>query len=218
MIREFASDLPKLGSRPYIQGGTIFNGILDACDAEFGPGWLAESKIDSFKLEREAGANGRIIVSDEPIAVEANATFLAQANGRAIRGAFIDDGRPWRIEPYDEDSFYRVREIGAALSGRFVLPAGRPRADFIKGIVGANKRLHQEARTFSAPLSKIQFLYLKGLEGTCLGCVDAELDVEITNLTCKEADGEAWSINQIAIAGGDFHSRFRMCYRAAVTA
>lgn len=218
MIREFVSDLPKLGSRPYIQGGTIFNSILDACDAELGPGWLADSKIDSFKLEREAVANGRIIVSDEPITVEANATFLAQGNGRAIRGVFIDEGRPWRTEPYDEDSFYRVREIGAALSGRFVLPAGRSRADFIKGIVGANKRLHQEARHFSAPLSKIQFLYLKGLEGACLTYVDAELDVEISNLTSKEVDGEAWSINQIVIGGDGIHSRFRLCYRAVVTA
>ena len=40
MRLEITSDLPKLGARPYIQGGSIFNGILEACDQALGPGWL----------------------------------------------------------------------------------------------------------------------------------------------------------------------------------
>lgn len=219
MIREFPSDLPKLGSRPYVQGGTIFNGIVAGCDAAFGPEWLVGARIASFKLEREATANGRIVVADEALAgVDANATFLATAGDRQLRGAFIDEGKPGRTEPYDEDSFYRIVELGEELGGKFVLPGGRPRVDFIKGIVGANKRLHQVTRSFSSPLERIQFLYLKGLDGECLRRSGEEMQVDITNLSAKEVDGEAWSINHVDVAAGDFRSAFRICYRAVVTA
>ena len=37
---EVPSELPKLGQRPYVQGGTIFNGILEVCDQALGAGGL----------------------------------------------------------------------------------------------------------------------------------------------------------------------------------
>ena len=219
MIRETASDLPKLGERPYIQGGTIFNGVLAACDAAFGPGWLAAARIASFKLEREAVANGRIIVADEAITgVELHASFLAESGERRIRGGFVDEGGAFRREAYDEESFHRPLEMGADLEGTFALPGGRSREDFIKGVVGANKRLHQQTTRFSGPLAKVQFLYLKGLAGACLAAGDGDTHLRISNLSVKEAGAEVWTINQVAVERGDFRSDFRICYRARVAA
>jgi len=219
MIREFPSNLPKLGPREYVQGGTIFNGILDACDEVFGTDWLADARISSFKLEREAVANGRIVVADEAVSgVDPNATFVATAMGQQLRGYFIDEGLPFAREPYDEDSFNRPIEIGRNLCGTFLLPAGRPRADFMKGIVGANKKLHQQTDLFGSELTRIQFLYLRGLDAICLRQRSEDLHIAFVNLSIKEEDEQAWSINQVDVAGTSFRSSFRICYRAAKTA
>jgi hypothetical protein len=215
MIRESASDLPKLGERAYVQGGTIFNGIVAACDAAFGADWLAGARISSFKLEREAVANGRILVADEPIAgVDLNATFLAESAGRQIRGGFVDEGADFRREPYDEESFNRPLDIGTGLRGTFALPGGRPREDFIKGVVGANKLLHQQSTQFGAPLTRVQFLYLKGLAGACLVPTDADTTLRISNLSVKETTDEVWTINRVDVEREAFRSEFRICYRS----
>jgi len=219
MIRESASDLPKLGERAYVQGGTIFNGIVAACDAAFGADWLAGARIASFKLEREAVANGRILVGDEPIAgVDLNATFLAESAGLRIRGGFVDEGADFRREPYDEEAFNHPLEIGTDLRGVFALPGGRPREDFIKGVVGANKLLHQKATQFGAPLTKVQFLYLKGLAGECLAAAAPETTLRIVNLSVKESGDEVWTINRVDVERDGFRSDFRICYRARRTA
>ena len=215
MIREIPSDLPKLGERAYVQGGTIFNGIVAACDAAFGPQWLAGGQIASFKLEREAVANGRILVADEPLAgVELHATFLAETAIGKIRGGFVDDGRDSRREPYDEESFNRPLAIGTDLDGTFVLPGGRAREDFIKGVVGANKLVHLRTNRFATPLTKVQFLYLKGLDAACLAPATEDTTLRIANLTVTESDAEVWTINRVDVERAGFRSSFRLCYRA----
>lgn len=219
MIRETASGLPKLGERPYIQGGTIFNGILHACDAAFGPAWLEGARIVSFKLEREAVANGRIVVGDEALAgFDFNATFLAESGGRRIRGGFVDEGTAFDRVPYDEESFNRPVDVGSDLSGTFTLPGDRPREDFIKGVVGANKLLHQRATGFGAPLTKVQFLYLKDLTGVCLAPSTQDTILRIANLSVKEAGDEVWTINRVVVERADASAEFRLCYRARKTA
>lgn len=218
MQRELVSDLPKLGPREYVQGGTIFNGILAAGDATFGSDWLTGAHISSFKLEREATANGRIIVADGAIAgLAPNATFEATRPAGPVYGYFIDEGAPFRREPYDEESFNRPLRLGLDLGGEFELPPG-PRADFIKGIVGANKLLHQKTERFAVPLSKIQFLYLKGLDAACLQERAESLRVAIANLTAKETATEVWTINRVKVASSAFQAEFRLCYRAQKTA
>jgi len=215
MIHEIASDLPKLGTRAYVQGGTIFNGIVAACDTVFGPDWLAGARISSFKLEREAVANGRIVVADEPIVGGApNATFAATAGDLQIRGCFFDEGVAARREDYDEESFNRPLDVGTDMRGTFTLPGGRPRADFIKGVVGANKLLHQKTTLFATTLTQIQFLYLKGLAGACVLAAQGDLHLAIVNLSIKETAGEVWTINRIDVTRDDVHTEFRLCYRA----
>lgn len=218
MQREILSDLPKLGSREYVQGGTIFNGILAAADEAFGAAWLAGVRIGSFKLEREAVANGRIIVADAAVAgLEPNATFEASGPNGAVFGYFIDEALTFRREPYDEESFNRPIRLGTDLSGEFGLPAGS-RADFIKGVVGANKLLHQKTDRFAAPLTKVQFLYLKSLDALCLQARDEDWRLEISPLTAKETATEAWTIQRVRVVAPSFQSEFRLCYRAQKTA
>ena len=215
MRREIESDLPKLGKREYIQGGTIFNGIVAVCDELLGREWLAGARISSFKLEREATANGRLIVSDEPVRdVSANATFLAQLDRRVIHAVFVDEGRAFRREPYEEEKYNQPLRIDSDLSGEFLLPAGRPTADFIKGVVGANKLLHQQTDRFGGELQKIQFLYLKDLAGACVSTAGEEYRLSIANLTIKETPAEVWTINRVAVRGASHASEFRLCYRA----
>ena len=215
MIHEVSSDLPKLGEREYVQGGTIFNGIVAACDEAFGPQWLPAAEISSFKLEREARANGRILVGDEPLGdLDPHATFAARCDGRSVHGVFLDEGAAFRREPYDEESFYREIEAGDDLNGVFELAGAEPSRDFIKGIVGANKHLHQRTTLFGGSLQKVQFLYLKGLAGACIAQA-AEVDrVRITNLTVKEVDSEVWTISRVDVERSGATSSFRICYRA----
>lgn len=216
---EVPSDLPRLGQRPYVQGGTIFNAILEVCDAALGEGWLEGTLISSFKLEREAVANGRIIVSDTvEDGLDPNATFVARRPAGPLHGYFIDDGREAPRIPYDEGSYYRVLEVGTKLGGRFAFAGGRARADFMRGIVGANKLLHQKTDLFGCELAHIQFLYLKGLDAVCLRRVSEDYEVTIANATVQDRGSEVWSINRVEVRGGSFSSEFRICYRAQRTA
>jgi hypothetical protein len=214
MRAEFPSDLPKLGHRPYIQGGSIFNEILDVCDRCMGPGWLQDAVIKSFKLERESFGNGGFVVSDAAEDVAANASFVARNPRGGVYVHYFDEGRPTRQEPYDEESYYCLTRIGD-LEGEFVFPGGRPRADFMRGIVGANKLLHQKTTRFNAPLTHIQFLYLKGLEAACILRSAEEYRIGIANMTVQERESEVWTINHVAVRAASFSSEFRICYRAA---
>jgi hypothetical protein len=215
MRLEVPSELPKLGQRPYVQGGTIFNGILEVCDRALGDGWLVGTTIPSFKLEREAVANGRIVVADSADDnLDSNATFVARRPAGPLYGYFIDDGREARSIPYDESSYYRVLDVNPRLEGRFAFAGGRPRADFMRGIVGANKLVHQKTDRFGCELTQIQFLYLKGLDAVCLCRVNEDYEVAITNATVQDRGREVWSINRVHVRGGSFDSEFRICYRA----
>jgi hypothetical protein len=212
---EVPSNLPKLGQRPYVQGGTIFNGILEVCDQALGVGWLEGTVIPSFKLEREAVANGRIIVTDaSDESIDPNATLIARRSSGPLHGYFIDEGREVHSIPYDEGSYYRVLDITSKLEGRFAFAGGRPRADFMRGIVGANKLLHQKTDRFGCELAHIQFLYLKGLDAVCLCKVDEDYEVTITNATVQDRGSEVWSINRVGVRAASFNSEFRICYRA----
>jgi len=215
MQRELCIDLPKLGARAYLQGGTIFNGMLDACDQTLGADWLTPGIHMSFKLEREACSNGRFVVSDAPIAsLIPNATFTAKNGRLPVFGYFVEEGRQPDCEPYNEEQYNRPLVIQPELSGEFVLPANRPRADFIKGLVGANKLLHQKVERFGGELQKIQFLYFKGLEGVCLLECAPELRLVITNRFVEEREAEVWTINHVAVHAPSFTSELRLCYRA----
>lgn len=215
---EVPGDLPKLGQRPYVQGGTIFNGILDVCDEALGDGWMQGVTIPSFKLEREAVANGRIIVSDAAEeGLDANATFLARRPAGGLYGYFIDEGREASRIPYDEGSYYDALDVTPRLQGRFRFAGGRPRADFMRGIVGANKLLHQKTDLFACELTAIQFLYLRGLDAVCLRQVAEEYDVAITNATIQDRGHEVWTINRVGVRAATFESEFRICYRAQRT-
>lgn len=212
---EFASDLPKLGRRHYVQGGTIFNGIAEACDRSLGPSWLDGAVVTSFKLEREAVANGRIIITDvSDDGLSPNATFAARRPAGSLHGYFLDEGIEAAGIPYDEESYYRVVDVSPALAGTFDFPGGRPRGDFMRGIVGANKLLHQKTDRFGCELLQIQFLYLKGLDAVCLQRVHEDYEVSITNATVQDRGQEVWSINRVTVRGLSFTSEFRICYRA----
>ncbi len=215
MRHEALSDLPKLGHRPYIQGGSIFNGILDLCDRALGVGWLDGASVTSFKLQRESFANGRFVVSDAAIEdVNANATFVAHSPALDVFVYYFDEGRATRHEPYDEESYYRVVQVSPELAGEFVFPGGRPRADFMRAVVGANKLLHQKAERFGAALTHIQFLYLKALDAVCLQRSVEECRVEFSNVTIQDHPSEVWTINRVGVRGATFSSDFRICYRA----
>lgn len=215
MYEERASDLPKLGSRPYIQGGTIFNGIAALCDEVLGPQWMEGGTITSFKLEREAVANGHLYLSDAPLtSLNPNATFVLRQPQSTLHGYFVDEGLPFRVEPYDEDSYYQAVQVEPDLRGEFLFPGGRPRTDFMRGLIGANKLLHQKTTRFGAPLDRIQFLYLKGLETVCLQEVSEPYRVTIANATVADRGAEVWTINEISVRGESFTSQFRLCYRA----
>ena len=216
MRHEALSDLPKLGHRPYIQGGSIFNEILEHCDRFLGAGWLDGVMVTSFKLQRESFANGRFIVSDTAIEdANANATFVARSPALRVFVYYFDEGRATRQEPYDEESYYRVVQVSPDLAGEFIFPGGRPRADFMRAVVGANKLLHQKAGRFAAALTHIQFLYLKALDAVCLLRSAEECRVDITNMSVQDHPSEVWTINRVAVRGASYSSDFRICYRGA---
>lgn len=212
---ETASRLPKLGDRPYIQGGSIFNEMLEVFDDELGPGWTEGAVVSSFKLEREGQANGRIIVADEPVEdVDPNAVLIGRRPAGKLYGYYLDEGREVERVPYEEASYYQVVDVGPDLRGEFVFAGGRERADFMRGIVGANKLLHQKTDRFGCELTRIQFLYLKGLDLICLSQGDEDARVKIGNMTVQERENEAWTINRVGVETPSFHSEFRICYRA----
>jgi len=214
MRHEVQSDLPKLGHRDYIQGGSIFNDFLDISDQLFAPEWLDGAVITSFKLQRESFGNGRIIIADTGLEdVDANAAMIAKSPSRTVYAYYIDDGRPARREPYDEESFYQAVHVGTGVDGEFRFPRGRPRGDFVRAVVGANKRVHQKTDRFGAPLTHIQFLYLKGLDARCLRRSRDEYRVVIANVSVQDRGSEIWTINRVAVSSEGFSSEFRICYR-----
>lgn len=214
MRQQLSMDLPRLGPRHYVQGGTVFNAMLEACDRSFGREWLTPKTVLALKLEREATTNGYFVVADEPITdLDPNTTFSAKGP-RNLFGCFVEEGRETPREPYDEEQYNRPLAIRGDLSGEFALPGPRPRVDFIKGIVGANKLLHQKSERFGGPLQKIQFLYCRGIEGICLLANDAELHLNIANLFVEERGPEVWTINRVSVTGPSFRTDFRLCYRA----
>lgn len=214
MRHEFATDLPKLGHREYIQGGSIFNDILETADRMLGKGWLQGLVITSFKLQRESFGNGRLILADTAQeGIDANAAFLAKSPERTVYAYYLDDGRHSRREEYDEESYYRVVHVGGQIEGEFVFPADRPRGDFVRAVVGANKRVHQKAECIGAALDHIQFLYLKGLDAVCLQHASEECRVRISNVSTQDRESEVWTINRVAVSGQSFKSEFRICYR-----
>jgi hypothetical protein len=214
MRHEVATDLPKLGHREYIQGGSIFNGMLDFADQRYGPDWLEGAVISSFKLQRESFGNGRILLAEAAVPdIDPHAALVVRSAGREIHGYYFDDGRSARREPYDEDSYFRVLRLGPGVGGEFVLPAERRREDFIRGIVGANKRVHAQSDTFGGPLTHIQFLYLRDLDAMCLRRAGEGCRLTISNVTTQDRGTEVWTINRVEVHGESFRSEFRICYR-----
>jgi hypothetical protein len=128
---------------------------------------------------------------------------------------FVEEGRGATPEPYEESDYYQVVDIRPDLSGEFVLPANRPRGDFIRGVVGANKELHQKASHFTSPLKAIRFLYLKDVDGDCLPAVGPEYRVQINNLRVQDHEKDIWTINRVRVFADGFRSSFRICYSAS---
>ena len=209
-------DLPTLGKRTYLHGTSIFNAMLDACDAHFGEGWLAGAKVSSYKLIRESHSNGRVVVSDLPVEkLDASASLNAQTPTSRIVAYFVEEGRSTTAEPYEESDYYQVVDIRPDLSGEFVLPANRPRDDFIRGVVGANKELHQKASHFSSPPKAIRFLYLKDVDGACLPAFGPEVRLQINNLRVQDHEKDIWTINRVQLLADGQRSSFRICYSAS---
>jgi hypothetical protein len=215
-LHEARIDLPTLGKRTYLHGTSIFNAMLVACDTHLGEGWLAGSKISSYKLIRESHRNGRFVVSDLPVEkLDASASLNAQSGTSRVFAYFVEEGRGATPEPYEESDYYQVVDIRPDLSGEFVLPANRPRGDFIRGVVGANKELHQKASHFTSPPKAIRFLYLKDVDGDCLPAVGPEYRVQINNLRVQDHEKEIWTINRVQVFADGFRSSFRICYSAS---
>jgi len=215
VLRDSESYLPRLGERPYLQGGSIFNRMLDVCDEHLGRDWMHGASVRSFKLEREAHSNGRIWIGDHrPPVEDANAVLIGTWRGGPLHLAFRDEGDKADSIPYDEDSYYEVVEAGTDLSGEFLFPGGRERADFMRGLVGANKLLHQRTDLAGEPLSRIQFLYLKKLDLGCLCQGREDARVRIHNVAFKDRESEVWTINQVDVDAGPARGQFRICYRA----
>jgi hypothetical protein len=215
MRREVRLEIHKLGAREYLQGGTLFNAMLEACDSVWGPAWLTDASITSYKLIRESLASGRFVVSDEPLEnLNANAALVGRTGQSRIFVYFVDEGLTTGRIPYDEEQYYRPLRVGDDFSGEFVLPAHKSRADVIRGIVGANKLTHQKASCFGAKPKNVRFLYLKDLDAVCLRAYDEEFQVRITNLTVQKHGPDLRTINRVCITASSFTSEFRICYSA----
>jgi hypothetical protein len=103
--------------------------------------------------------------------------------------------------------------VGGRVAGEFIFPGGRPRGDFVRAVVGANKRVHQKAEGLGGPLDHIQFLYLKGLDAVCLLRAGEECRTRIDNVSIQDRHTEVWTINRVAVSGETFQAEFRICYR-----
>jgi hypothetical protein len=216
MRHELRIDLPLLGHRTYIQGGSIFNGMLEACDRTLGADWLDGVTIASFKIQRESGTDGRFVIADEPVhGLDEHANMAAQGPSGQLHVYLVDEGRRPPHEPYNESEYYDVIRVGADLSGEFALAPGRPRADFMRGVVGANKLLHERTGRFGGELKRIQFLYLKGLAAECLQRSANGCRLHISNVMVQDHGNEVWTINRVRVEGAAVSSSFRICYRAA---
>jgi hypothetical protein len=209
-------DVPFLAQRPYIQGGSIFNAMLDAGDQTLGPGWFDDAVVTSFKLQREVATNGRFVIADHSFDdLDPHAVLVARTATGRVYIASVDEGRPPPRVPYDEEGYYEVVQVEPDLRGEFALRAPRERADFMRGVVGANKYLHQKTSRFGGALKQIQFLYLKDLAAACVLRTAEPLRLAIANLTVQEHEREVWTVNRVAVDGQSFASEFRLCYRAA---
>lgn len=216
MRHEFRIDLPLLGHRTYIQGGSIFNGMLEACDRTLGAGWLDGSTITSFKIQRESGTDGRFVIADEPLrGLDEHANMVVHGPRGHVYVYLVDEGRPAPREPYNESDYYEVVRVGSDLNGEFVLLPGRPRPDFMRGVVGANKLVHERTDRFGGPLKRIQFLYLKDLAAECLQRAGNGCRLHISNVLAQDHGQEVWTINWVRVEGPALSSSFRICYRAA---
>lgn len=216
MPYESRIDLPTLGKRTYLHGTSIFNAMLETCDTHFGAGWLVGAKISSYKLIRESHSNGRFVASDMPVEkLDASASLNAQNPTTRIFAYFVEEGRAAIAEPYEESGYYQVVDIRPDFSGEFVLSANRPRADFIRGVVGANKELHQKASHFTSVPTAIRFLYLKDVDGACLPDFGPEVRLQINNLRVQEHEKDIWTINRVQVFADGFRSSFRICYSAS---
>ena len=161
-------------------------------------------------------ANGRFVISDTALGdIDPHAAFVARRPSGRLFVYYVDEGRETRREPYDEGSYYRVVHVGQTLGGEFVLPGAQPRTHFMRGVVGANKLLHERAQGSHGKLTQIQFLYLKELDSQCLLKSAEELHLDIANVSVQEHPAEVWTINRVAVRGTSFSSDFRICYRAA---
>lgn len=215
MRRELRWDLHKLGTREYLHGTSLFNAMLEACDTVWGPAWLTDASIPSYKLIRESLTNGKFVVSDEPVEDVSASAALAGRTGRSrIFVYFVEEGRDAGRAPYDEEQYYRAVRVGGDFSGEFVLPAHKSRADVIRGIVGANKLVHQKASRFAVEPKKIRFLYLKDLDAVCLGACEEEFRLQISNLMVQKHDPDLWTINRVRVTAPSSTSEFRICYSA----
>jgi hypothetical protein len=215
MRHELDIDLPKLGKRTYLHGTSIFNSMLECGDRLLGAHWLTRTTITAYKLIRESYGNGRFVVADAAVdGLDAAATLVAEGPAGPFFGYFIPGEREAAREPYDEDSFYTAVRVGAQFDGEFVL-GPRPRADFIRGVVGANKRVHQQAGAFAVEPTTIRFLYLMGLDGALLPATCPEYRLSISNLKTQKRPDAIWTINRVSIEGDGRRGEFRLCYSAA---
>jgi hypothetical protein len=215
ILRDFRIDLPRLAQRSYLHGTSMFNAMLSICDQQLGAGWLETAELPSFKLIKESTGNGRFVISDEPQAdVGASATLVARAAGAHVYVNFVEEGRDAKREPYNEEAYYHVVHCGDRFDGEFVLPLAGGRDDFIRGLIGANKLLHQRNTHLGGGSKKIQFLYLKSIDGRCLSHTNEACRLTIENLTVQRLPSEVRTISCVTMSAGDFSSAFRICFRA----
>ena len=216
MRHELRIDLPLLGHRTYIQGGSIFNGMLDACDRALDAGWLDGVTIGSFKIQRESGTDGRFVIADQAVhGLDEHAQMVVQGPRGRLYVYLVDEGRTPPRVPYNESEYYEEVRVGSDLTGEFTLQPGRERADFMRGVVGANKFLHQKTDRFGSELKHIQFLYLKELAAECVQRSGDGCRLRISNVMAQDHGSEVWTINRVEVRGPSVSSSFRICYRAA---
>jgi hypothetical protein len=191
---EIETDFEFLGARRYIHGTTLLAAFAEGLE-QVEP---APCRVKRIKFQREAHHNGRIVLApagglDGKILEAAPCYLSCVINGQAWQGCFIEGTLPVSRR---SETIYSIENLrGDGKYGGSCHIAARNRAEAIRVIVEANKRMHLT----SMPATGIQEVRMGYLEDWLLPEPDAAIEAELTirNLIAQHDGQRLRTINRL---------------------
>lgn len=209
-MTEVSTDFSFMDERSYVHGTTLLSTMLDLLEKQAkGPVHLRR-----IKFQKEIHANGRIVVSKD-------AALASQFKEAPCFMTCEVGGEPWVELVHETEerpvtgrfkSAYRISELkGDGKYGGVCRVECADRADIIRTLVEANKRMHVESLPKPVASPKVRMGYIEDWKVPSAGAtLDSSLAVQ--NLIARPTPAGVTTLNRLTYADSEGKVSLMICF------